>query len=244
MRRRVCCGCSSAITAGGWVDATRSEHGLHAASPIRARRKGAAVGAGRPDPRALGAAGPPRYRRDLDLRLVPRGNRQRRPLPGRYEPDDCVAASAAALPARSMPGLILDVADRSVIADCNRIRVRGEPALMKWLVSLIAGLMMLGQASWSLAQPTVYNGHEPRLACATCCDSERGSCGTGRTACERICSAAIVPASALVPRPGPSLVHSPRQANRLVSRTIRPAPPPPRQAEGKNEHQPFSGELR
>lgn len=116
-------------------------------------------------------------------------------------------------------------------ANCNRIRTRGEPGLMKWLISLIIGLMILGQASWSQAQTNVLATGEVHLTCAICCDSETGTCAAVRALCERACSAAILPAPAFIPRPPTRLVHVPLRAGSLASRATRPALPPPRAGE-------------
>lgn len=99
---------------------------------------------------------------------------------------------------------------------------------MKWFISLLAPLVIVGQASWSLAQPIAREALEVRFDCAVCCESETANCGTVRTVCERACSAAILPAPAFAARPPSRLVHLPQLAGRLASRTTRPALPPPR----------------
>ena len=110
----------------------------------------------------------------------------------------------------------------------NRRRAPSEPGGMKWFLSLLIGLVLIGQTSWLMAQPVLAEAGDEPAVCAPCCSAGTGPCSPAGTICERVCSAAVLPVSASLPQTEARNIRSMPRAVRLASRLSEPDPPPPR----------------
>jgi hypothetical protein len=125
---------------------------------------------------------------------------------------------------------------------CNQSHRSREQGFMAWLSSLVMALFVaLAVPAPAHIMTSVGSEYSPS-SCSTCCNSETRNCGSTLAACERICSAAVLPTALEVPKPRQTNSIEEPLSNPLSPFSEKPTPPPPRVAAHLSNTPSFSGE--